>query len=49
MLRTNIGDLNFELHCNYAPKTCENFIELCESSYFDGIKFHRLVPNFMVI
>ena len=29
-LHTTLGDLNIELHCDVAPKTCENFIALCE-------------------
>jgi len=36
------------LHCNYAPKTCENFLELSEKKYYDNMKFHRLVKDFMI-
>jgi peptidyl-prolyl cis-trans isomerase-like protein 2 len=47
-LHTSLGDLNLELHCDLAPKTCENFLGLCEKGYYNNTKFHRLIPNFMV-
>ena len=43
-----MGPLNFELHCEYAPKTCENFIKLCQKGYYDGTKFHRSIRHFMI-
>ena len=45
---TTFGKLVLNLHCDYAPKTCENFIELCESGYYNDTIFHRLIPNFMI-
>ena len=45
---TNYGSLNFELHCDIVPRTCENFLELAEKKYFDNTIFHRLVPHFVV-
>eukprot|EP00298_Acanthocystis_sp_HF-20_P012230 c19782_g1_i1.p1 GENE.c19782_g1_i1~~c19782_g1_i1.p1 ORF type:complete len:543 (+),score=231.54 c19782_g1_i1:103-1731(+) len=47
-LKTNFGDLNLELHCDKTPKTCENFIRLCQKGYYDGIAFHRNVMRFMI-
>ena len=47
-LRTTHGDLNVELHCDVAPRTCENFIVLCASGYYDGVAFHRSIKNFMI-
>ena len=47
-LVTNAGALNLELHCEYVPKTCENFIRLCQKGYYDGTKFHRSIRHFMV-
>jgi hypothetical protein len=47
-MTTNMGPLNFELHCEYAPKTCENFIKLCQKGYYDGTKFHRSIRHFMI-
>ena len=47
-LMTNLGPLNLELHCEYVPKTCENFIKLCQKGYYDGTIFHRSIRHFMV-
>ena len=47
-LVTNYGSLNLELFCNLVPKTCENFLKLCQNSYFNNTKFHRSVRNFMI-
>ena len=47
-LVTNAGALNLELHCEYVPKTCENFIRLCQKGYYDETKFHRSIKHFMV-
>ena len=46
---TSHGQLNLELFCDAVPKTCENFIKLCENGYYNGTKFHRSIKNFMVI
>ncbi|KAI1330579.1 cyclophilin-like protein [Xylariaceae sp. FL0255] len=45
---TSLGDLKIEVFCESVPKTAENFLALCASSYYDGSPFHRLIPNFMV-
>jgi peptidyl-prolyl cis-trans isomerase-like protein 2 len=47
-LHTNMGDLNLELYPHWTPKTCDNFISLCERGYYDNTKFHRLIPGFMI-
>eukprot|EP00887_Chlorella_sp_A99_P008218 scaffold12.g8218.t1 len=47
-LHTSLGDLNIELHCDLAPKTCENFMALAEGGYYDGTVFHRSIRNFMI-
>lgn len=47
-LHTNLGDLNIELHCDQVPKTCENFIALAASGYYDNTPFHRSIKNFMI-
>jgi peptidyl-prolyl cis-trans isomerase-like protein 2 len=47
-LCTNLGDINVELHCDVAPRTCENFIVLCKAGYYDGVGFHRSIKNFMI-
>ncbi|KAG1665158.1 hypothetical protein FOA52_005539 [Chlamydomonas sp. UWO 241] len=46
-ITTNLGDLNVELHCDIVPRTCENFLALCDMGYYSGTKFHRSIRNFM--
>jgi len=45
---TNKGPLNLELHCDYVPKTCENFVKLSQKGYYDDTIFHRSIKNFMI-
>ena len=47
-IETNLGDLVLELHCDIAPRTCTNFLTLCEEGKYDGSKFHRLIPSFCI-
>lgn len=47
-LHTTHGDLNIELHCDITPRTCENFVTLCERGYYNGTIFHRNIRNFMI-
>ena len=47
-LTTNKGKIVIELFENEAPNTVANFISLVESKFYDGIKFHRVISNFMI-
>lgn len=47
-MNTTLGPLNIELRCDLAPRTCENFLALCEMGYYTGTPFHRSIRNFMV-
>ena len=47
-LHTSLGDLKIEIHCNLVPKTAENFLALCASGYYNGLKFHRNMPGFII-
>lgn len=47
LLKTTKGDIVVELFENEAPNTVANFISLVEKEFYDGIKFHRVLPNFM--
>mgnify|MGYP001810509439 CR=1 FL=1 len=47
-LQTNMGTLNFEIHCDLTPLAAENFLTLCERGYYDGCLFHRSIPKFMI-
>ncbi|KAJ4461230.1 putative Peptidyl-prolyl cis-trans isomerase 4 [Paratrimastix pyriformis] len=46
-LETTHGPLNLELRADLVPKTCENFLLLCERGAYDGVIFHRLIKGFM--
>ena len=47
-IMTDRGEIELELFPEYAPKTVNNFICLAKDGYYDGIIFHRVIPNFMV-
>lgn len=47
-LTTKAGAIEIELFENEAPVTVANFVALTEKKYFDGMKFHRVIANFMV-
>lgn len=47
-LTTNRGPIVIELFEDEAPNTVANFISLIESGTYDNVKFHRVIPNFMV-
>ena len=48
VLETNKGDIKIELDLENAPITTENFIKYVEDGHFDGLIFHRVIPNFMI-
>lgn len=45
---TNFGPLNCEIFCDSVPKTSDNFITHCSKGYYNKVKFHRSIKNFMV-
>lgn len=47
-LHTDVGDIKIELFCDDCPKTCENFLALCASDYYNGSLFHRNIKGFIV-
>ncbi|XP_011549013.3 peptidyl-prolyl cis-trans isomerase-like 3 [Plutella xylostella] len=47
-LHTDVGDIKIELFCEQCPKTCENFLALCASDYYNGCLFHRNIKGFIV-
>ena len=47
-IQTSKGDMMAELYANDAPKTVENFIKLTSEGFYNGLKFHRVIPQFMV-
>jgi cyclophilin family peptidyl-prolyl cis-trans isomerase len=47
-LHTNHGAIAVELFDEDAPKTVENFRKLAGESFYDGVIFHRVIPDFMI-
>jgi cyclophilin family peptidyl-prolyl cis-trans isomerase len=47
-LHTNHGAIAVELHDDDAPKTVENFLKLARDGFYDGVIFHRVIPDFMI-
>ena len=45
---TDAGELRVTLHPDVAPMTVHNFATLAEDGYFDGLQFHRVVPDFVI-
>jgi peptidyl-prolyl cis-trans isomerase B (cyclophilin B) len=47
-LHTNHGAIEVELYDDDAPKTVENFRKLVGDGFYDGVVFHRVIPDFMI-
>ena len=47
-LHTNHGAIEIELYPEDAPKTVENFTKLAGDGFYDGVIFHRVIPDFMI-
>ena len=48
VIKTNRGDITVQLFPEQAPKTVKNFVELAKKGYYDGVIFHRVIPDFMI-
>ena len=48
MIETDKGNIVLELFENDAPNTVANFVKLINKGYYNGLKFHRVIPNFMI-
>lgn len=48
LMETNLGNIELELNSEKAPITSQNFIDYVNSGYYDGLIFHRVIPNFMI-
>lgn len=48
ILKTSKGDMVIEFYDNDAPNTVANFHKLAETGFYNGLTFHRVIPNFMV-
>ena len=47
-IHTSMGDIELELFAEDAPKTVENFTKLAGDGFYDGLVFHRVIPDFMI-
>jgi len=47
-LHTNHGAIAVELYDDAAPKTVDNFVGLARKGFYDGVIFHRVIPDFMI-
>ena len=48
VIKTNKGDMTFELNESAAPKAVENFTTHAKNGYYDGLIFHRVINGFMI-
>ena len=48
IISTEKGDMKAELYANETPIAVENFIKLAESRFYDGLTFHRVIPDFVI-
>lgn len=48
VFETSMGEIHFRLFPEAAPKAVENFTSLIEQGYYNGIIFHRVIPDFMI-
>lgn len=48
IMETEKGTINLDLFDQDAPATVKNFVDLAEKGFYDGLIFHRVIPNFMV-
>ena len=47
-ISTDKGDMIAELYDNETPIAANNFLKLIGEKFYDGLKFHRVIPNFMI-
>ena len=48
ILDTSMGEIEIELNAEKAPITVKNFLDYVKAGHYDGLIFHRVIPNFMV-
>ena len=48
VMHTNAGPITLELFDEDAPKTVENFVKLARDGFYNGVIFHRVIPDFMI-
>ena len=48
IIKTEKGDLTVQFYDTDAPGTVANFLKLAKSGYYDGVTFHRVIPDFVI-
>jgi peptidyl-prolyl cis-trans isomerase B (cyclophilin B) len=48
VMHTSQGDIKLELFADKAPVTVANFVNLANRGFYDGLTFHRVIPDFMI-
>jgi peptidyl-prolyl cis-trans isomerase B (cyclophilin B) len=48
IIKTDKGDIHIDFFDSDAPSTVANFVKLAESGFYNGLKFHRVIPNFVI-
>lgn len=47
-MKTSMGDIKLQLESEKAPNTVANFVKLAKQGFYDGVLFHRVIPQFMI-
>jgi peptidyl-prolyl cis-trans isomerase B (cyclophilin B) len=47
-IKTNRGDIVVDLFADKTPRTVNNFVFLAKDGFYNGVKFHRVIPDFMI-
>ncbi|RJQ32291.1 peptidylprolyl isomerase [Candidatus Parcubacteria bacterium] len=47
-MKTNKGEIKLELFLKDAPETVNNFLKLSKEGFYDGVRFHRVIKDFMI-
>ncbi|MFA5573686.1 MAG: peptidylprolyl isomerase [Brumimicrobium sp.] len=48
IIKTNKGDMTIELYEKETPITVKNFVKLAKEGYYDGLTWHRVIPDFVI-
>ncbi len=48
VIKTNKGAMTVDLYTEDAPNTVANFVKLAKDGYYDGLKWHRVIPDFVI-
>ncbi|MEM7062758.1 MAG: peptidylprolyl isomerase [Cyanobacteria bacterium P01_B01_bin.77] len=48
IMETDKGTINIDFFDDDAPNTVANFVKLSKDGFYDGLNFHRVIPNFMI-